>query len=112
MSPVSEAKYLARENTRFLSTATIKQLQKLTNLKNPKIVCSYHHSCIDLPMALVDFQAEGCLLRLHHVCQGEYVVLNGINFDGAEPKICRDCAENLREWEKSETLKMVGDRTI
>ena len=27
------------------------------------MVCSYHSSCIDLPVALVDFQVEGCPLR-------------------------------------------------
>ena len=44
----------------------------------------YHYSCLELPMALADFQVEGCPLRLHHVCHRDYVVLNDIDFDGAE----------------------------
>ena len=52
-------------------------------MKNPIMVCSYYSYCIDLPMALVDFPVEGCPLRLRQVCQGYYVLLNGIDFDGA-----------------------------
>ena len=34
---------------------------------NPKMVCSYRSSCLDLPVALVYFKMKGCELRLHHV---------------------------------------------
>ena len=63
-------------------------------------------------MALVDCQVEGCHFCLHHVFQGGYVVLNYINFDGAERKICRNCVDKLRVQGKSKTLKKVGDRTV
>ena len=80
----------------------------MTNMKNPTMVCSCHYSCIYLPVALVDFQLEGCPLLLHHVCQGWYVLLDDIDFDGAEQKICRNCVDELRVRGKSETLKKVG----
>ena len=79
---------------------------------NPTMVCSYRSFCIDLPVALVDCQVEGCFSRLHHVCQGGYVLLNDIDFDGAERKICRDCVDELRGRGKSETLEKVGDSTV
>ena len=63
-------------------------------------------------MALVDFQVEGCPLRLHHVCQGGYVVLNDIDFDGEERKICRNCVDKIWGRGKSETLKKVRDITV
>ena len=84
----------------------------MTNLKNPTMVCSYRYYCIDLPVAIVDCQVEGCLPRLHHVCQGVYVILNDIDFGGAEQKICRDCVDELRGRGESETLKKVGYKTV
>ena len=60
-------------------------------LVNPTMVCSCRYSCFDLLVALVDCQVEVCPSRLHHICQGEYVVLNHIAFDGAE----RSGAEDL-----------------
>ena len=51
-------------------------------------------------------------MRLHHVCQEEYVVLNYIDFDGAEQNIFRDCVDALRFQGKSETFKKVGDSTM
>ena len=50
---------------------------------NPKMVCSYRSSCLDLPVALVDCQMKGCELRLH-LCQGGYVAMHEIYLDGAE----------------------------
>ena len=38
-------------------------------------------------MVLVDFKVEGCPSRLHRVCQGEYVILDYIDFDGEKRKI-------------------------
>ena len=76
------------------------------------MVCFYHYSCLDLPAALVDYQVEGCSLRLHHVCRGEYVLLNHIGFDGAERDIFRYCVDKLQERDKSETLKKVGYSTM
>ena len=51
-------------------------------LNNTKAVWSYRSWCIDLTVALIDFQLEGCPLSLNRVCQGEYVLFNDINFDG------------------------------
>ena len=52
-------------------------------LANLTMVFSYRYSCLDLPVALVDFQVEGFPLRLRHVCQGGgYVILNYIYFEG------------------------------
>ena len=63
-------------------------------------------------MALVDFQTEGCPLCLYHVCQGECVVLNDIDFDKEKRKIFRDCVDEIFGQGKSETLKKVGDSTL
>ena len=79
---------------------------------NPTMVCYYCYSCIDLPVALVDFQMEGCPLRLHQVCQGEYVDMNEIDLDVGEQNICRDCVDKIRDRGKSYTLKKVGDSTV
>ena len=65
------------------------------NLKNTIMVCSYRYSCLDLPMVLFDCQVESFPYRLYHVCKGEYVLLNHIDFDGAERKICRDFVNKL-----------------
>ena len=40
------------------------------------------------------------------------MVLNYIDFDGAERKICRDCVDELRVGRKSETLKKMGNSTM
>ena len=81
-------------------------------MTNPMMVCSYRYSCIDLPVALVDFKEEGCPLHLYPIFEGEYVVLNDINFDGEERNICRDCVNEIRGGGKSETSKKVGDSTV
>ena len=69
-------------------------------MKNPIMVCYYRPSCIDLPVALFDCHVEVCPLRLQHVCQGEYMVLNDIDFDGEERNVCRDCVDKLLIWGK------------
>ena len=51
------------------------------------MVCSYGSYCLDLPVALVDCRVEGCPSCLHQICQGGFVVLNYIDFDGAERNI-------------------------
>ena len=63
-------------------------------------------------MSLFDCQVEGYPFRLNHVCQGGYVVLNDIDFDGAERSraernICINCVDELWVRGKSETLKKV-----
>ena len=63
-------------------------------------------------MALVDCQMKGCESRLHHVCQGEYVVMHEIDLDGAERKICREFVDDLRMAGKPEKLKMVQHSTV
>ena len=81
-------------------------------MTNPKTVYYYCYSCIDLPVALVDCKVEGFHLRLNHVYQGEYVLLNYIDFDEAERNIFRDCVDKIKGQGKSETLKKVGDSTM
>ena len=34
-------------------------------------------------------------MALYNICQGEYVLLNDINFDGGEQKICRNSVDEL-----------------
>ena len=40
------------------------------------------------------------------------MVLNCIDFDGAERKICSDCVDELRVGIKSDILKKMGDITV
>ena len=58
-------------------------------------------------MALYDFQIKGCELRLHHVCQGEYVSMHEIGLDGAELDIFCNCVDELWMGSKPEKLKKV-----
>ena len=76
------------------------------------MVCSYGSSCLDLPVALVDFQMKGCELRLHHVCQGGYVAMHAINLDGAEQNICHNCVDEPWMGGKPKKLKMVQNSTV
>ena len=76
------------------------------------IVCSYSSSCIGLPVALVDFQIEGCRLHLTHVCKAGYVAMNEINLDGGEKNHFRNCVDKIHVRGKSETLKEVVDSTV
>ena len=78
------------------------------NLKNPTIICSCRYYCLDLYVLLVDFHVEGFPSCSHQVCQGGYVVLNDIDFDGAEQKICHNCVDELRGGGKSDKLNKVG----
>ena len=71
------------KKTGFQATAAIKQQGQLTIMVIPKMVCSCLSSCLDLPVTLVDFQMNGCELRLHHVYQGEYVAMHDIDLDRA-----------------------------
>ena len=82
------------------------------NLMNPEMVCYYRYSCLDLPVALVDSQVEGCPSRLHHISQGEYVAMNEIDRDGGEWNISRDYVDKIWGHGKSETLKKVGESTV
>ena len=52
-------------------------------------------------MVLVAFRVKGCPSRLHHVCQGRYVLVNYIDFDGAERNIFDDCVDEIRGRGKS-----------
>ena len=83
MFPVSEANFFV-EKTDFRATAAIKQQRRPTIMVNPKMVCSYCSSCLDLPMALADCHMKGCELRLYHFYQGEYVAMHEIELNGAE----------------------------
>ena len=79
---------------------------------NLKMVCSYRSSCIDSPLALVDFQMKRCELRSRHVYQGEYVAMHEINIDGAERKICHNCVDELWMGGKPKKLKKVQHSTV
>ena len=59
------------------------------------MVCSYSSSCLDLPVALVNFQVKVLPLSLYQVCQGYYVLLNDIDFEGGERNICPNCVGNI-----------------
>ena len=76
------------------------------------MVCSYRYSCLDLPMALVGCQMEGCALRLHHVYQGGYVAMHEIDLDGEERNICDDFVDNIWMGGKHEKLNKVGHSTV
>ena len=57
-------------------------------------------------MVLVDFQVEGCALRLYHFCQGGYVDMH------AYQNIFRDCVDKLWMGDKPEILKKVGHSIV
>ena len=76
------------------------------------MVCSYHFSCLDLPVALVDCQVEVCVSRLHHIYQGGYVAIHEIDLDRAEQSIYHDCVDELWMGGKPEKLNKVGHRTV
>ena len=76
------------------------------------MVCYYRYSCLDLPVVLVDFQMEGCALRLYHVCQGGYVAMHEIDLYGAEQNIFCDCVDELWMGGKAEKLKKVVHSTV
>ena len=63
-------------------------------------------------MALVDCQMKGCKLFLHHVCQGGYVAMHEIEFDGSGRKICCECIYDLRMGGKPEKSKMMQHSTV
>ena len=46
-------------------------------------------------MVLVGCQEEGCLGCLHHICHGEYVISNYIDFGGGDQTICRNYVDEL-----------------
>ena len=46
-------------------------------------------------MSLVHCKVEVCLRHLNQVCKGEHGILNGMNFDGEEWKICRYCVDDI-----------------
>ena len=79
---------------------------------NLKMVCSYHYSCHELPVALVDFKMKGCELRLHHVCKEEYVAMHGIDLDKAERNICHNCVDELWIGCNPNKLKKVQHSTV
>ena len=60
------------------------------------MVYSYRYSYLDLPVALVDCQVEGCASRLRHIFQGEYVAMHEIELDGEKLNICRDCVDKIQ----------------
>ena len=78
----------------------IKQKCQLKNQTNQTMVFSYCSSCLDLPMSLVYCRVEGFPLRLHHICEGGYVILYDIYFEGGERNICCSCVDELGEGVK------------
>ena len=79
---------------------------------NPKIVCSYYSSYLDLPVALVDCQMKGCESHMHHVCKGGYETMHEIELDRAEFKICHNCIDELWMGGKPNKLKMVQNSNV
>ena len=90
----------------------IKQQRQLMIMANPKMVCSYRFSCLDVPVALVYCHIKVCELRLYHVCPGGYVAMNNIDFDRTERKICHNCVDKLWMGDKPEKLKKVQHSTL
>ena len=76
------------------------------------MVCSYHSSCLDLPVVLVDCHMKECESHLLHVCQGGYVAMHAINLDGAERKICHNCVDELWMEGKPKKLKKLQHKTV
>ena len=76
------------------------------------MVCSYRSYCLDLPVLLVNFQMKVCELRLYHVCQGGYVIMHVVYLDGAEPKICYNCVDEIWMGGKIKKLKKVQHSTV
>ena len=76
------------------------------------MVCYYHSSCLYLPVVLVGCQVEGCVSRLHHVCQGGYVDMYDINIDGAQRKLFRDYVDELWMGGKPDKLNNLGHSTV
>ena len=62
--------FFLREKDGFLSHSGHKTAAAIEDTGKPEMVCSCRSSCLDLPVALVDFQMKGCESRLRHVCQG------------------------------------------
>ena len=63
-------------------------------------------------MEIVDFQMEVLPSCLSHICQREYVAMNGTDLAGGELKICRDCIDVIPGRGESEILKKVVDSTV
>ena len=76
------------------------------------MVCFYRSSCLDLPVAIFDYQVEGCVLYLHHVYKGEYVAMHEIDIDRSERNICCNCVDELFMGGNPEKLKKVGHITV
>ena len=62
-------------------------------------------------MELVDCHVGYCCLRLHHVCQIEYVLLNDINFYGVSRIFFAIVLMSLG-GSKSDKLKKEEDSTV
>ena len=112
MFPVSEANCFSEKIPDFRAPAAIKQQRRSTIMVNPKMVCSYRSSCLELPVALVDCHMKGHKSRLHHVCQGGYVAMHEIKLDRSERKICRECIDDFSMGGKFEKSKMMQDSTV
>ena len=76
------------------------------------MLCSYCYYCLNLAVALVDFQVEGCVSRLRQVWQEGYVAMHVIDLDGAERKILHDFVDELWMGGKPDKSKKVGHITV
>ena len=76
------------------------------------MVCSYRYYCIDLSVALVDFQMNGCYSLLYHFSQRGYVAMHEIDLDGAELKICRKCVDKIWMGGNPDKSKKVQHSTV
>ena len=76
------------------------------------MMCSYHYSCLGLPLAHVGCHMEVCALILYHVYQGRYEAMYDIYLDGAERVICRGCVDDIWMGGKPDKMNKVGHRTM
>ena len=77
---------------------------------NLTMMCYYRSSCLEFPVVLVGCQVEGCSRLLHHICQGEYEILNGIDFDRGSGRFVAIVSTS---WGgESEVSKDMGDSTV
>ena len=61
------------------------------------MVCSYCSYFLKLSVELVYCQEKGCTLRLHHVCQVDYMAMHEIDLEEVERNIYHICVDKLQK---------------
>ena len=59
-----------------------------------KMACYCGDDCFRCTIALVHYQGDGLLGRLHHMCQYEYKEAEGIVHNSGKKKLCRVCVDD------------------